>query len=212
LALSPDGKMLVTTAKDGKVVFLWSATARELSHKGPPLDLSAKELAALWNDLADSDFAKADNAWRKLGAAGDNAIPALREHIRAVAVPAVDMKRIEKLVAELDAEKFATRDQAIKDLVAVGELAIVPLQRLLEKPPSAEARARANLLVKKLGEPAATPERQRVLEAIDLLEQVRTEAAIRLLREIERDALIPLIHLEARQALQRLGQGRKDNK
>jgi len=203
LALSPDGKMLATTAKDGKVLFLWTTAARELSHKGPPLTLSAKELTTLWTDLANPDYEKADNAWRRLGAAGDNAIPMLREQIRAIAVPPVDMKRIEKLVAELDSAKFATRDQAIKELMAVGELAIVPLQRLMEKPPSAEARERANLILKKLGEPVLTPERQRVLDAIDLLEQVRTAAAIGLLEEIERDALIPQIRIEARQVLQR---------
>jgi RNA polymerase sigma factor (sigma-70 family) len=206
LALSPDGKTLATTARDGKVLFLWTTSARDLSRKGRPLELSAKELAALWTDLAHPDYEKADKAWLKLGAAGDNALPTLREKILAVAVPPVDMKKIEKLVADLDSEKFATRDQAINALMATGELAIVPLQRVLDKPPSAEARERAKLLLKKIGEPNLTPERQRVLDAIDLLEREGTTAAIGLLAEIERDGLIPLIRTEARLALERLGQ------
>jgi Anaphase-promoting complex subunit 4 WD40 domain/WD domain, G-beta repeat len=204
LSLSPDGKMLATTTKDSKILFLWKAVARNLSHNGPPLELSAKELAALWTDLADADYEKADFAWRRLGAAGDNAIPVLRQQIRAVAMPPVDMKRIKKLVTALDSEKYTIRDQAGKDLLAIGELAIVPLQRLLEKPPSAEAKERARLLLKKIGVPTLTPERQRALDAIDLLEQVRTTAAIGLLEEIERDALIPQIRTEAHQALQRI--------
>jgi hypothetical protein len=60
-------------------------------------------------------------------------------------------------------------------------------------------------LLKKIGVPTMTPERQRVLDAIDLLEQEGTPAAIGLLAEIERDALIPQIRTEARLAMQRLG-------
>jgi RNA polymerase sigma factor (sigma-70 family) len=204
LVLSPDGKMLATTAKDGNVVFLWATAARQLAKIAAPLDLSAGEFADLWSDLANPDFNKADSAWRKLGAAGDNAITMFRERIRAVAVPPADMKRIEKLVTEMDAEKFAVRDKAIKELEAAGEVAIIPLQRVLEKPPSAEARERAILLLKKIKEPSLNPERQRVLEAIDLLEQLKSAKAIKLLQEIERDALIPRIRLEVRQALQRI--------
>ncbi|HEV3448827.1 MAG TPA: hypothetical protein VG099_29595, partial [Gemmataceae bacterium] len=206
LALSADGKMLAATAADGKTVLIWKVAARELSHKGPPLDLSAKELAGLWTELASPDADKSDAAWRKLGAAGDNAIPFLRQQIRPIAAPAVDMKQIEKWVAELDSDKFATREKAAKELLTVGEPAVGPLQRLLKQSPSPspEAEKRANLVLKQLGEPTLTPERQRVLEAIELLEQVRTAQAIGLLEEIERDALLTSIRLAAREALERV--------
>jgi Anaphase-promoting complex subunit 4 WD40 domain/WD domain, G-beta repeat len=203
-ALSPEGKLLATAAKDGKTLFLWTATARVFNRDGPLLDLPAAEIAALWTDLVNADYDKADNAWRRLGAAGDIAIPFLREQIRALAVPAAAMKKIEKLVADLNAEKFTIREQASKQLAATGDLAIVPLQRMLEKPPSEEARERAKLLLKKLSDPVLTPERQRALDALDLLEQLGTAKAIALLEEIERDALIPQIRVEARRALQRM--------
>jgi hypothetical protein len=119
-------------------------------------------------------------------------------------VPVVDTQHIGKLVKELDAERFATREKATKDLLAAGEVAIVALQRLLEKGPSAEAANRATLILKKRSAPLLTPEHLRVLEAIELLEQVRTVKAIGLLQEIERDALVADIRLSARQALQRL--------
>jgi hypothetical protein len=204
LALSPDGKMLATTAKDSKILYLWTTAARRLAHTDPPLELSAEELAAVWADLANGDFTKADEAWHKLGAAGDNALPFLRQHITSLATPAVDGKRIEKLVADLGAEKFASRERAIKELTGIGEPAIAALQRLLEKPPSAEARDRAKLVLKKLSLPVVTPDRQRVLDAIDLLEQLRSPAAIDLLKEIERDSLIPQIRTAAREALERI--------
>jgi RNA polymerase sigma factor (sigma-70 family) len=204
LALSPDGKMLAIAGVDDKVVDLRKVSAREITHKGPPLELSAKELAALWTDLAGSDNEKADGAWRKLGTAGDHAIPYLRQVIRPIAVPAADIKQIEQLVADLDSPKFATREKAAKELLAAGALAIVPLQRMLEKPPSIEAARRAEAVLKKLDEPLLTLDQRRVLDAIELLEQLRTAKAIALLQEIERDALIPQIRMGARQALLRL--------
>jgi hypothetical protein len=178
--------------------------ARHLIHKGPPLALPAKELAALWNDLASPDFEIANRAWQRLGGAGDNAIEMLREQIRASAVPAVDMKKVRATVADLNAEKFATREQASKVLEDLGELAIIPLQDVLEKSPSLELRQRAENLLKKIGEPPMTPDRRRVLDAIELLEQMGTDKANALIEEIERDSLIQQIRQHARQAMKRI--------
>ena len=207
LALSPDGKTLTTIAKDGKALFLRKVTFRELDRKEPPLELSAKAMAELWTDLAHAE--KSDEAWRKLGRAGDNAVAFLRDRIRPVAVPEVDGKKMEKLVADLDSEKFAAREQAVKELVAAGELAIVFLQRFLEKGPSVEGKTRAELVLKKLAEAAPTPERLRVFEAIELLEQMGTARAVSLLQEIDRDALVPSIRMSAREALKRRQQQEK---
>jgi dipeptidyl aminopeptidase/acylaminoacyl peptidase len=210
LALSPDGKRLATTAKDGMGLLLWNVTTRQLTHKGPPLELTAQEMTALWTDLAGPDAATVDAAWRKLGAAGDNAVPFVGRQIRLFAAPAVDVKSIDKLLADLDAGPFATRERATQALLAAGELAADPLERWLKEPPSLEAARRGKLVLGKLLEPVATRERLRVLEAIELLAQVRSARAIALLQEIERDALIPQIRTEARQALQRVAPLRQD--
>jgi RNA polymerase sigma factor (sigma-70 family) len=210
LALSPDGKLLATAAKEGKALFLWNLDARQLARTGTPIKLSAKEMAVLWNDLAGADADKADDAWSKLGAAGDTALPFLRQRIRSAVVPAVDVKALEKLVADLDSAKFTTREKAAQELQAAGEVAIVLLQRCLEKSPSVEVQRRATLVLKKIGEPTLTPERLRVLDALELLERLRTAGAVALLEEIERDALIPHIRQEAGWALQRVAQARKD--
>jgi RNA polymerase sigma factor (sigma-70 family) len=212
-AQSPDGKMLATAAKGGKQLFLWKITSRQLTHQDPAPGLSAHDMTALWADLANPDVDKADAAWRKLGATGDGAVPFVRKQIRSIAVPAVDLKTINKLVSELDSDQYATRERATRELMAAGELAIDPLNRHLEKGVSAEAGRRIHDVLKKLGPPALTVERMRVLEAIELLEQLRTAKAIALLEETESDALIPpQIRSEARQALQRLAQSQKEKK
>jgi WD40 repeat protein len=205
LAVSPDGKTLATAMKGDKGVFLAKTAARELPEQGTPVALSEKELAALWDDLASADGGKADAAWRKLGGAGDSTVPFLREKIRPIAVPAVDLTQIERWVADLDSPKYPVRERATRELQAAGELAVVPLQRLLEKNPSGEARNRATLILKKVEQPVRTPDRVRVLEAIDLLERLRTAPAVALLDEIGRDALLGQIRREAAQAARRAG-------
>ncbi len=172
LALSPDGKVLATIGKDRKSLFLRKVILRELARGGPSLELSAMQMAQYWADLASADVEKADNAWQKLGAVGDNVVPFLREQIRPIAVPDIDANKIAKQVNDLDAEKFATRQQAVNELIATGELVIVFLQRFLEMAPSLEGKMRAEMVLKKVAEAPPAADRLRAFEAIDLLEQM----------------------------------------
>jgi RNA polymerase sigma factor (sigma-70 family) len=205
VAMAPDGKALAAASADGKAVLLWRVAARQVAHKGPAVEVAGKELAALWQDLANADPAKQDAAWQKLGAAGDGALDFLRQQVRQVVVTAVDLKHLERLVAELDAEKFAVREKAARDLQAIGEPAVAALQRLLASKPSAEAEQRAKAVLQKIAEPAFTPDQQRVLEVLDLLEQLGTPKAIALLEEIQRDAQVRRVQAAAQSAMQRLG-------
>jgi len=204
LALSPDGKLLAMTAKGDRTLLLAKTTELELTFKGAPAAMSARDLAALWDELASPDASKAEDAWRKLGSAGDSAVPFLRTKIRPIVVPDVDLAKIERWAAELGSEKYATRERATRDLLAAGELAVAPLQRLLAQRPNAEAAKRANVVLQKLSTPVRTPERTRVLEAVALLERVGSDPAVALLKEIERDTLFASIRQEARLALQRV--------
>jgi hypothetical protein len=185
---------------------------REVPPQGPPLELSARELAGLWADLADKDYDKSEAAWHKLAAAGDKALPFLKARLRPIAVPPLDPKQVEKLLAELDSNRFLTREHATRELMSLGEPAITPLQRLLEKPPSLEAERRARIVLKKVTEPVLTPDRLRALQVLELLEQMRSRKAVALLQEIERDALIPQLRREACQAAQRAAATRQDKK
>jgi WD40 repeat protein len=203
LELSPDGKYLATASSDGKVL-VWNVATRELDVKGPLLQLSNEELTALWLDLANADFTKADAAWRRLAACGDKGVPFLQERIKPISVPSFDTKRIDQLIKLLDHEKYAVRAMANKELLAQGELIITPLQKLLADAPSEEARTRAEKILKKVKEPTLTPERLQVLEAIELLETLRTPLAKKALEEIARETLIAQFRQEALWALERL--------
>src|SRR5262249_51890187 len=95
LTFSPDGRLLAS-AGDDTTALVWEV--------GPPAKggaaerLSAKELAALWEDLAAEDAAVAGRAvWKLAGAEGD-AVKLLRERLAPALRP--DAKRIDRLIAE----------------------------------------------------------------------------------------------------------------
>jgi WD40 repeat protein len=206
LALSPDGRTLVTAGADGKA-YLWSVAVRDLGPINQPLKLTPQELADLWGDLGSSDYTRADNAFRKLGAAGDNAVPFLKEQVRKVAIPPIDEQRVVQLIKDLDSRIYAVRARAFVDLGKYGELVEATLKQLLASRPSEEVRRRATQLLDKMREPAPTPDRTRALETIELLAALRTAESRAALEEIARDALIPRIRQEAGEALQWLAKG-----
>jgi hypothetical protein len=183
---------------------------RDPTEQGKPATVSAKDLPLLWTELDSPEFEKADNAWRKLNAAGHDGISFLGQQILKVAILKADLVAMEKLVAEVDSADFKTRERAVKELIGLGEPSIVPLQRLLERNPSPEAKERATALLKTLGEPALTPERKRASVAIELLEYSHTAKGVTLLKEIEREALVPQLRLQAFEALGRLASSNKE--
>ncbi len=203
LALAPDGRSLAVAGAGNKAL-VWNVALREVVRPNPPLMLADKEMQSLWGALAQTDYAAADEAYQRLAAAGDRAVPFLKLRLRAVAVPPVDYQRIDKLVKDLDSPRFVVRDRASAELAKYGELAENALRKFLTQKPGLEPQRRAEKLLERLVDPPLTPERLRALEALALLESLATPAARQALEEVGRDALLPLLRLEALAALGRL--------
>jgi hypothetical protein len=113
MSFSADGKLLLTGSSDSTAL-LWdvgrlTADARR-RHQGP----SPADLAALWDDLASADAARADRAVWTLAMAPAQAIPYLEARLRPA--PAVDGARLARLVAELSHESFTARQRAATEL------------------------------------------------------------------------------------------------
>jgi hypothetical protein len=109
-----------------------------------------------------------------------------------------------RLTANLDSDQFAVRDQATRELEALGELAEAALRKLLAAKPSLEARRRAEELLEKLRSPLPSGERLRSLRAVEALEHAGTEPAQRLLIRLAGGAPGARLTREAQAALQRL--------
>jgi hypothetical protein len=124
-------------------------------------------------------------------------------------VASPDPKQLQKLIADLDADDFSTREQAAEELANLGELAEPALRKALNGKPSIEVRRRVKALLDKLErlkESGASPAAQplRGLRAIELLERLGTPEAQVVLTTLAGGAADSSLTQEAKAALARL--------
>jgi hypothetical protein len=200
LAFSADGALLASGGTD-RTAMIWDVTGRLTGSRPRPAGLTSEKLSALWSDLADADAARAYRAEQVLFGAGEVAVSFLRERLRPAA--AVDAKRVDRLIADLDSEEFAAREKAARELEELGDAAEPALRRLLGNKPSAEASRRAEALLERL-DLARSPERLRVVRALEVLEHAATPEAKKLLGELAKGAPDAWLTREAKATLERL--------
>jgi WD40 repeat protein len=204
LAFSPDGTRLASGQWDSTAL-VWdvSATRRKLPHK----DLAPRDLERLWTELRDADAAKAHAALWTLAAAPDQAVPFLKEHLHPV--PRVAADRLRRLLADLDAEDFARREDASHELAKLGVEVEPALRRILDGKPSLEMRRRVEALLHDLPcQTAMTPDALRQLRAIQTLEQIGSAQARQILTSLAEGAPAAPATRDATAALTRLAAGR----
>jgi RNA polymerase sigma factor (sigma-70 family) len=200
LAFSADGTLLASGGTD-RIAMTWDVTGLHTRTRPGPTDLTAEKLSGLWADLASTDAARAYRAEQVLFGAGGEAVALLKERLRPSA--AVDAKRVDQLLADLDSDEFAVRETAARELEGLGEGAEPALRQALAGRPSAEVRRRVEGLLEKL-DVAHTPERLRAVRALEVLEYVGTEEARKLLRQLATGAPEARLTREAKAALGRL--------
>jgi WD40 repeat protein len=198
LAFVPGGRAVVTGMPDGTAL-VWDM-GRQTWPAPVARELSGKELGALWSDLG-ADARQSHRAIRALAAAPGQAVPFLAGRLRPAA--ALDAKRVERLITDLDSDRFEVRDAAARELTQMGEQVEPALRRVLEGKPSPEARRRVEALL-------TGPRRVRSLEglrglrAVQALECVGTAEARRVLEGLSRGAPEARLTREAKAALRRL--------
>jgi hypothetical protein len=181
-----------------------STKGQQAGGRSRPADLSADDLARRWGSLAANDPEKAFDALWDLAAAPQT-VAFLRQ--RLPPVPAADPGRIAGLVRDLDAEKFETRASASAELAKLGGQAESALADLLRGEPTAEARRRAEELLKKLREPDQRRpggEALRQVRAVEVLETIGTAEAEAWLAALANGAPGALLTQEAAESLGRL--------
>jgi WD domain, G-beta repeat len=197
LLFNPDGRILFSGGSDGTIL-LWDLPA--LGGRQAPL--KAAEVGKVWKDLAAPDAAVAYRAVWALAAAGDQALPLLRQHLRpAAALPA---GRLARLIKDLDHDEFAVREQASNALAKLGRAAEAALRKAAANPPSAEVKLRAEQLLARLSEANESADHLRELRALEVLEHAGTPEARRVLRTLAGGEPEAWLTQEAKSALQRL--------
>ena len=124
---------------------------------------AAGTVAELWERLADPDAQKAREALVLLADRPRETLPVLRERLQPVARP--EQAKLDKLLAELQDNRFNVRKKATEDLEKLAELAEPTLQKCLEGNPPLEVKTRVDQLIQKLKGPVTQPDRLRALRA-----------------------------------------------
>jgi hypothetical protein len=159
----------------------------DLRLAAPPRELEAKELEAVWSDLAGDDPVKVRRGVWALSGSPKAVLPLLKEALTQKTPPDVDKRRVARLIAELDDDSFDVREKASAELEKVGTGAAAAMREALEKDPSAESRRRLEALLGKIDRGAA-PAQLRALRAVEVLENVGTPEARRLLEALAKNS------------------------
>src|SRR5262249_50601557 len=200
VAFTPNGKILATGSGD-TTVLVWDLTGVR-KKPAPAKQLYTAELNVLWADLASEDAARAYRAVVTLCASPGQSVPLLQQHLRPVAV---DLRRIPGLVADLDHERFATRETAMRELESLHEMAIPALRKALDKGTTPEAWRRIEQLLEKCERyriPSGEP--LRALRAVMLLDRLGTLEARQILQVLAKGPSEAPLTRDAQAALQRL--------
>jgi hypothetical protein len=198
MSLAPDGRLLADWRNEkGRrrmILMDWRATA------GMPQPLHAAALDAMWENLASPDSEKGFRAVVALGASPTQAAHLIGEKLRPTAAPKAEA--VKGWIADLGSADFATREAAEKELAKLGDVVEVEL-REAAKSDDPERRARAGRILK-----AATnrtsPERLRVLRAVEVLEYADTPTGREVLKALAAGAPTSLLTRDAKAALVRL--------
>jgi RNA polymerase sigma factor (sigma-70 family) len=196
VAFSPDGRMIASGSFDGSAL-LWDVGGWR--SRLAPVSLRAGQMDGLWADLASKDAAAAYRAICTLRAAPKQAAALLKRHLPQV--PRADSKRVAEALANLGSKQFTVRNQAMKNLEALGEAAEPAVRQALAGKPSEEVRRRLQQL---LDRPGGVEELRRG-RALEVLEQSDSPEARRLLTTLAQGAPGARLTREAQAVLERIG-------
>jgi WD40 repeat protein len=180
LAFSSDSRLLASGGSNGSIL-VWKMPEPPVAEA----TLTDARRAELWGQLADADAGTAGRAVEALVGAPGPAVELIRQRLKAVA-GRIDVKRLEKRIADLDSDSFAAREKASQELAAAGRAAEGLLRKALEKDPSPEVRRRVQELLERL-EGGASLDRLRAVRAIEVLERIGTAAARKALADLAKE-------------------------
>jgi RNA polymerase sigma factor (sigma-70 family) len=204
VSFAPDGRTLASGGEDG-FVRLWRVSDFGTGRRTPKATLSPEDAEALWDDLAAADPAQGYPAVWALAAAPRQAVPLVRDRLlRPAASDPEQARRIARLIADLDADRYEVRERATVGLLKLGRAAEPAVRQALDSPASLEARRRLERILAPLQDRVPPADTLQALRAVEVLEQVGTAEAAEVLKQVADRAAATWLRQEAKAALDRL--------
>jgi WD40 repeat protein len=200
LAVDPGGRRVVSAVHAG-MVFLWDPTGLQGQDR-KVMRLDEAELERRWEHLARGPVEAYEAIW-KLSVVPGQALPLFEKHLRPVRDGSA--KQIANWVVDLESDRFKVRDQAMRELEQVGDVAEGELQRALKKTRSLDAQRRIEHLLAGAKLPR-DPEHLRQLRMVEALEIIGSAEARKLLQRLAGGFPEARLTREARTALERMKQ------
>jgi hypothetical protein len=202
VAFSPCGLLLVSVGQDSAPL-VWDVTGLIKGSSAPVQPLGAKELDAHWDALRRDDAVKAWKAILALAARPEQAVPMLKDRM-AYRKGMLAPKRLAELLADLDGDAFATREEAGSQLTSLGPVVSAALQKLSAGTTSLEAGRRANDLLAQIAKSGLVSEPMLQGRILEVLEYSASPAAKELLQAEAREVPASPLARDAKAALDRI--------
>jgi hypothetical protein len=170
---------------------------------GPPRVADSVSLESGWSGLAAREAGESFRCEGRFLSAPTDTAKYFAERVKPV--EALDPKRVERWLADLDSDEFAVREAASKALEGLGQEAIPYLEATLKNTQSAEVRGRVTRILEHRWGAALPSEQLRQVRAVMVLERIGDGEAKDLLKKWAGGPAGARLTVEAAAALTRLG-------
>ena len=200
IAFSPDGTMIASGSSD-KTAIVWNVKEGLLAAAERPQ--ADKDFAKCWDTLRDGKPLDASETVASLAAGQDDAVNWLESKLRPAGKP--DAVKVKKWLAQLNDNAQPKRDEASRELAALGPLIETEVKKALADPPSAEVKRRLQELQREMRSLwSSDPDTVRAVRAVYVLERIGSEKAVALLKKLAEGEAAARLTREAKISLERI--------